>query len=623
MTCDEGTGEIVWEMKSCPTISYNETSKAEHFCNGVFESFCEGEGECVVRIADGKSATQECGECKYTVSGKTVLVTFEAKSDCPNVPLCDGNVIVKKEDKPDENGCPVCTYIFKECVGKTGTEYDNCENEKIKNVCSGCLGVECGTTEEYEYSFDRKTGKCSITKNNSKQKLTKCYKCNTKSGEFELEKPCGEKTSKTFTFSEGVHKGTNIEYSIDIKCLNGQCIVNPNYDCSIKNSDIKDKLLKYFRQEDLSYITATYHYSELFNRELYSSGLKQSQEFIDVMDKEAYCTWTISTPTCYYWNSYNDDGVKFILLNKDDNDNAHIDVTKYCKKPTYCKNDNCIIPDSDIFKNENCKIYKVINEEKEKSSVTEFYKIENDHIKKIDGKDGCDFVKEGGYLCYYVYVNSIDNVQKQLDSLYKGMDQELDTFKCGVVKCNTETNVSYIDFEKDNNNKEYCTDRDDIGCKQLLNTCNKVTGYCDFITLTTDPSQDKFKDKLDGIHYENKCIGYKCEEEGKSRKWIVSFDNTSLVSENLCKTIECDPDTGKIESKNRECVLEYNFPNLAPNQRECFECSCSPSDGSFVLQMLPSSDERTYSLDACGSCEVRDSEGNIESKNSSRMYSFW
>nr|AAC47580.1 Gal/GalNAc-inhibitable adherence lectin [Entamoeba dispar] len=545
--CNKTSKTTYWENVDCSNtkITFANDGKSETMCKDHYSATCLN-GECVVQ-AVGDVWNVGGGYCSM---GTDNVISYcedcaSRKSQCGNF-----NGKCEQNEKDKSYSC----------------EFDKDDTSKSDNdICAKCSSLTCPADATYRtYTYDAKTGTCKVTV----KPTPACSEC--EGGKF-TEKCKDQKLERKVPLEDG----KEYDYTIPKDCVNEQCIPRTYVDC-LANDDNFEKIYNFYLPCQ-AYVTATYHYSSLFNLTKYKLHLPQSEEFMKEADKEAYCTYKITTRECKTCSLVESkDKVQEVDLCAEETNNGGV--------PYKCKNNQCIIHPNFDCQPVECTIQEIIIEEKDgvktttcKSTSkttcdTNNKKIEEARKAFLNGKEGVENVECAGTVC-------------QNDN------------SCPIVinatKCNQNTEVDY-------------------GCRVMTGECDGTTYLCKFVQLTDDPSLDiaYFRIKS-GVELNNACKKYKCVENKGSdgtitHTWEIDTEKSNIdpQARNPCETATCDPATGETVYNKKTCTVSEEFPIITPNQGRCFYCQCSYLDGSAVLTMYEETDTEYYDLDACGNCRV-------------------
>nr|ARQ84134.1 PEdeltaIII-LC3-KDEL3 [Synthetic plasmid] len=401
----------------------------------------------------------------------------------------------------DEAGAANADVVSLTCPVAAG---EKLRSKSDNDICAECSSLTCPADTTYRtYTYDSKTGTCKATV----KPTPSCSVC--EKGKF-VEKCKDQKLERKVTLEDG----KEYQYNIPKDCVNEQCIPRTYVDC-LANDDNFGEIYKFYLPCQ-AYVTATYHYSSLFNLTSYKLHLPQSEEFMKEADKEAYCTYEITTREC-----------KTCSLTETKEKVEEIDLcaeeTKNGGVPFKCKNNNCIIDPNFDCQPIECKIQEIVITEKDGIKTT---------TCKDTGKTTCDTNNK-----------RIEDARKAFIEGKEGIEQ----VECASTVCQNDNSCPIIaDVEKCNQNTEV-----DYGCKAMTGECDGTTYLCKFVQLTDDPSLDSehFRTKS-GVELNNACLKYKCVEskgsDGKiTHKWEIDTERSNIDPKprNPCETATCDQTT--------------------------------------------------------------------------------
>ncbi|EAL50029.2 galactose-specific adhesin 170kd subunit [Entamoeba histolytica] len=544
--CNETSKTTYWENVDCSKteVKFAQDGKSENMCKQYYSTTCLN-GKCVVQ-AVGDVSNVGCGYCSM---GTDNIITYH--DDCNSRKSQCGNFNGKCVQAKDKS----YSCVFEK---DASSKSDN-------DICAKCSSLTCPADTTYRtYTYDSKTGTCKATV----QPTPACSVC--ESGKF-VEKCKDQKLERKVT----LENGKEYKYTIPKDCVNEQCIPRTYVDCL--GNDDNFKSIYNFYLPCQAYVTATYHYSSLFNLTSYKLHLPQSEEFMKEADKEAYCTYEITTRECKTCSLIETrEKVQEVDLCAEETKNGGV--------PFKCKNNNCIIDPNFDCQPIECKIQEIVITEKDGIKTT---------TCKNTTKTTCDTNNK-----------RIEDARKAFIEGKEGIEQ----VECASTVCQNDNSCPIItDVEKCNQNTEV-----DYGCKAMTGECDGTTYLCKFVQLTDDPSLDSehFRTKS-GVELNNACLKYKCVEskgsDGKiTHKWEIDTErsNANPKPRNPCETATCNQTTGETIYTKKTCTVSEEFPTITPNQGRCFYCQCSYLDGSSVLTMYGETDKEYYDLDACGNCRV-------------------
>ncbi|ELP88909.1 170 kDa surface lectin precursor, putative [Entamoeba invadens IP1] len=541
--CNEATGVVEYQSMVC-----NQTVKiatGSDVCKGMWGYTCKDNACVLTQIKADSELFVDCGYCKLVGDTATYVES--------------------------------CSSSTSSCGGFKGT----CKNSKCvytstgnaQEFCQKCIPLSCGADSTvYSYTYNEETGKCSYTVN----AIPQCSACDNTTNKY-TPNCVNKQLDKTWTSGNGV----TIDYKIPKDCKNNQCI--PRYPLSCTEEDLFGDVFKKFGV-CMDQLVVSYHYSSKIDNYNFAFGYPQSDEFMAEADAEAYCEWSFVESNCQ----------KCVITPAGGEVVNEFTVVDQCPKDQngvqfICLNNECLVDPDFKCQPKDCKVSALVGEQ-----CTEMYNL-------------CD--------------NTTKTLEENRKKIYDKTDKVSRSMRCDSVGC---VNGNKCPVFTDDVQCSQKAENEDFGCRRPTYMCDGDNGYyCKFVEFDiNDPHEDtayfleKSKVKLD-----NKCFRYQCVEtctggsdtyEGSAEAgavkcthyWNKTYDNSEPSARNLCEDASCDPETGDVVYKDKQCVVSEEFPTLTSNQARCFYCQCSYIDGSASLVMFADTEKEHYQLDACGNCMV-------------------
>ncbi|ELP83890.1 170 kDa surface lectin precursor, putative [Entamoeba invadens IP1] len=548
-TCNEKTGNVEYVPIECKQEVTYANDDSEKNCKGMWGYTCKDNACVLTQLKTNSELFVNCGVCKL-VNNKVQYTEScsSSKSSC---------------------GSFAGSCVNEKCI------YPNEINSVIvepQQFCKECISLECGQDDSaYTYTYDNITAKCSYTV----KTIPQCAVCT----DNKYQSNCIDKTvTPTWTSESGV----SIKYSIPKDCKNNQCF--PRYPLNCQEEDLFGEIFKKFG-DCMDLINYKYHYSDKFDPFNFGYGYPQSEEFMAEADKEAYCEWTFSKSDCK----------------------------------------QCVIKPSGGEVEE--KEFQVVNECPKEQNGVQYLCLENECVVDPDFKckpKNCSVEAPENNNCKFVY-NLCDNATKLLEEtrqkIYDKTDIVMRSMPCDSTVCVYDIRCPSF---ADDNVCAQTAENVDYGCRRPTFTCDANNGfYCKFIEFNkNDPLEDtEYFREQSNVKLNNLCYRYECVEtcEGGSptyeeslnagtvnctHYWNKTYDNSEPIPRNLCEDAKCNPLTGEVEYRDKQCIVSEEFPTLTSNQARCFYCQCSYIDGGASLVMFADTETEHYQLDACGNCMV-------------------
>jgi len=589
--CNETTGVVQERDYDCSSKLKEVIAK----CRDFFEAVCEGDNKCVLRDKETGELTGthkiegECDYCVLEIDG-TVKVTDD---ECPGMPVS-----------------PAGAHMYCD-NGECKYEEVNCTEYFLK-----IMGDEQCPIENFHFEFDAEYGECI----KSSDSIPECTVCENK----EFKQTCNgiQKIELSYEFTEDVASSVGddklsyekttvkIEYVIPKICMNDNCVAVPRLcdEGEVSDSCIDDKegkypdfysnakceaLLKEKGFTNCEY-TAKYIYPQFFSAELFKNDKKQKSDFYKVVNDMAKCEFTLTRKPCGACLIGKDgqDGQDHQLCKEDED--TIIDAFKYrCNRTTdQCEIQTVACPTNETMLRQ-CKV-RVMDEGY--NCIEEFDDIcAENRNKTIQYEEAAKNKSELSCIeneCQFVSVNVPP--------------------KCPIWANNTRCEYEYL----------HRVEGRPFGCSIPFGICDPVNYTCKFKNLTSifdELELEEYKVDKDGnkIETNDKCITYKCEEDGKGGHYWAPLENKheNVVPNHKCETAYCDPTTGEIVRTEKQCSIEQDFPDMPPSAVKCNTCECNYKDGKMTLIVNPDTEDEKYSFDACGNCIVTDKYGNENNFN--------